>query len=180
MFELISTDMMEVFGRIPGGLVPGLAAVILVLLMEKIFRREFHILAACLTGCFVVYLYVIVQTAFFSREPGSRVGGIDLRILPGWRNNIFVCVYAVENIFMFFPFGMILPALWKPCRRLSVCILLAALFSAGIEAAQYVTGRGYCQAEDVLMNALGAAAGYGIFLLLRLAKNILSGRKVKL
>ena len=37
--------------------------------------------------------------------------------------------------------------------------------SVGIEYTQLVTGRGYCQIDDVVTNTVGAAIGFFVFLI---------------
>ena len=79
-----------------------------------------------------------------------------------WRSGVRrFCFLFFGNIACFIPFGFGLPAL-TPLRR-SV-IPLCFLGSFLIEYAQYVFGTGYSQTEDLILNTLGGALGYGLLL----------------
>jgi glycopeptide antibiotics resistance protein len=73
------------------------------------------------------------------------------------------------NIAMFVPFGVLLPLLRRDVRFLHV-LLAAALASIVIESSQFlissVLGYSYkmTDVDDVLLNTLGAALGYGLVL----------------
>ncbi len=163
MIDLMKGDLVEAAGYISHGLVFGLAVAAAVFLFQKLVKKEISPLRLFLLGCFVTYLCVMVQVAFFSREPGSRPGEIDWRILPDWENNSYVRVFAIENILMFLPFGILAPLLSDWFRKNCLCVLSGAVLSVAVEAAQCVTERGFCQAEDVLMNTIGTAVGYSLW-----------------
>ena len=64
------------------------------------------------------------------------------------------------NVLLFFPVGLSLPfalGKWKPA--VPVTVILACLFSAGIEYLQYRYSLGRCEVDDVIMNTLGALLG---------------------
>ena len=70
--------------------------------------------------------------------------------------------HTLGNLMWFAPLGFMLPALsprWDAWR----CLGLGAALSAGIEAAQFLMGTGICDVDDVLLNALGALAGRGVW-----------------
>lgn len=61
------------------------------------------------------------------------------------------------NILLFMPLGVLLGDKgWK-------AILFGFLLSVFIECAQYVAVLGYCEADDVLNNTIGAAIGSLLF-----------------
>ena len=69
--------------------------------------------------------------------------------------------YVIENIIMFIPWGMLLPLLIAPMQKRGwLCVLTAFLASVSLETVQYLTQRGHCQLDDVIMNTLGAFAGW--------------------
>lgn len=72
----------------------------------------------------------------------------------------------VENILLFLPIGALLPLLYRSFQKLSRCILYSFFFSLAIELAQLLCFRA-TDIDDLLMNTLGAAAGFGIFALLK-------------
>ena len=63
------------------------------------------------------------------------------------------------NVFLFFPFGFLLPFAAK--RNFPQSLLIGFLFSVGIEAAQYFFCLGMCEFDDVFHNSMGTALGYG-------------------
>ncbi len=110
----------------------------------------------------VVYLTVLLILAFFSREPGSRTG-MDWELFATWGKSAQSHAYFIENILMFVPFGLLLPAAVPAMRRGVLCVGVGFLFSAGLELAQLLTGRGFCQLDDIVTNTAGCAAGYFFF-----------------
>lgn len=111
---------------------------------------------------FIIYMEVLLQTAFFSREAGSRKG-IDLTILSTWGKTAQEHAYFIENIMMFVPLGILLPMLFKKIRKLQYCVLTGFLCSCTIEVSQLITQRGFCQLDDVITNTVGAVVGWMIW-----------------
>lgn len=72
----------------------------------------------------------------------------------------------VENILLFLPIGALLPLVYRGFQRLSRCVLYGFFFSLAIELAQLLCFRA-TDIDDLLMNTLGAATGFGIFALLK-------------
>lgn len=174
MVHLMTADILEVIRYIPHGILLGGFIVLCVAFLQFIGGHKIVIWRLFIVGMFLIYLIVLLQTAFFSREPGSRVGEIDWRILPNWQTAIWVRTYALENIIMFVPFGMLVPLIGRWTKKFYVCIPLAMLLSIGIEGSQYVTQRGFCQLEDLVMNSIGAVLGYGVWFL---SQRIVNGIK---
>lgn len=163
MYELMTSDILEVVSYIPYGIGVSFVFVLCMALYQYVHEKRIQLGRLFLLGTMIVYFVVLLQTAFFSREPGSRAGEIDWRILSNWQNDILVRVYALENIIMFLPFGVLGPLMGKVMRRVYFCIPLAMLLSVVIEAAQFITERGFCQLEDLIMNTIGAVIGYCIW-----------------
>ena len=66
------------------------------------------------------------------------------------------------NILMFIPFGLLLP--WFAKRKKARHIIVSGLIvSVLIEIFQYATALGVCDVDDVILNTLGVAIGYGIY-----------------
>ena len=64
------------------------------------------------------------------------------------------------NVFLFVPLGLSLPFVLGSGRLPEmITVALALAFSACIEYLQYRYGLGWCEADDVMMNTLGAAVG---------------------
>lgn len=111
---------------------------------------------------FLIYVAVLLQTAFFSREPGSR-SGVDLTLFETWGTTPIEHAYFIENILMYLPFGILAPMIWKRMRNGWWCVLAGGCSSMLLEFCQYLTQRGYCQLDDVLTNTIGAWIGWEIW-----------------
>lgn len=62
----------------------------------------------------------------------------------------------IKNIWLFIPFGAILFQLY-PSKRV---IIIPVVFSIIIEGAQFFTGMGICELDDVISNGLGGMIGF--------------------
>lgn len=63
------------------------------------------------------------------------------------------------NILMFVPMGVLLPYMNSEFRMKGIC-LIAFGFTVLIETSQYYLMRGCFETDDLIMNVLGAIAGY--------------------
>ncbi|MBS6196497.1 MAG: VanZ family protein [Clostridiales bacterium] len=70
------------------------------------------------------------------------------------------------NVIMLMPLGILMPLLWKNCRKLWKTAAAGFMTSLSIECLQLFTFRA-TDVDDLIMNTLGAAAGYGIFCVIR-------------
>ena len=67
------------------------------------------------------------------------------------------------NIFLFSPFGFLLPFLHRESRYWWVLLINAFWVVCCIEIFQLVTAYGAFDVDDILLNCLGAMLGYGCF-----------------
>lgn len=74
------------------------------------------------------------------------------------------------NIFLFLPLGLLPPLLWQKARRFWKTLLLAAGVMIPVELMQMLLLVGTCDVDDLILNLLGAALGYGLFRLMRWGK----------
>ena len=145
---------------------------------QALRRRKIRAGRECLLLALVVYLAALLQITVWR-------GGIDLRAafvggarqkaqltlfhttLDHWRAGPRYFIYHfVGNLAWFVPLGLLLP----PARRrwnFAETLLLGLLLSAGIEALQWLLGTGVTDVDDVMINGLGAALGYGLAALCR-------------
>lgn len=72
-------------------------------------------------------------------------------------------INLLGNIILFVPLGLFPPLLWNGMRRLWKTALLAAGVMAAIELLQMLLLVGTCDVDDLILNVLGAALGYGLF-----------------
>lgn len=107
----------------------------------------------------ITYITVLLQLAFFSREPGSRAR-VDLELFATWGNTTMSHAYFIENIIMFLPFGILFPLGFNKLKKGRYCIMTGFLFSVCLEIFQFLTQRGYCQLDDIVTNTIGTALGW--------------------
>lgn len=110
----------------------------------------------------VVYVLVLLETAFFSREPGSR-HSVDLTLFETWGHSAVSHAYFIENIVMYLPFGVLMPCSFLRMKKAGICVMAGFFSSVFLELSQLVTRRGYCQLDDVLTNTAGALIGWLIW-----------------
>ena len=65
------------------------------------------------------------------------------------------------NVLMFIPFGYFLPAIWPKLRGFLKTVLVSALTVVTVEISQVLLLVGSCDIDDLILNLLGVAAGYG-------------------
>ncbi len=164
LLHYILKDIKEPITYLPAGLLVG-EAVELLLYCTVRRRKKQKVGRAAADILLFAYLVVVFIQAFFSREPGSR-SGIDLVPFSTWGTTWQAHAYMIENIIMFLPLGMLLPAVNRKVRWRSALGMSLGL-SATVELLQLVTQRGYCQMDDILMNTLGGCIGYMIQYCLR-------------
>lgn len=67
------------------------------------------------------------------------------------------------NILVFVPFGILFPLVVSGKERFYVMLLNAFVFILGIETFQLFSAFGAFDVDDILLNCLGAAIGYGLY-----------------
>lgn len=177
ILKCIINDIAEPISYIPNGMIWGLVLAFFALGYELVSRkmgeriRWYKVIGFWLLG---IYVYVFLMQGYFSRPYGSRTS-VNMEILGTWAGGAQGKAYVLENVLMFLPFGVLLPFCFKQTRLIFCIVPLAFMVSTLLEYAQYLTGRGHCQADDVLMNTLGAAAGYLLFTLVyRIRKAVMA------
>lgn len=83
----------------------------------------------------------------------------------GWESALFRMAVKnlLGNVLLFVPLGAFLPALFPGLRRFWRTLALSAGLVACVEGLQYLLAVGACDVDDLLLNAAGAAAGYGLW-----------------
>ena len=67
------------------------------------------------------------------------------------------------NVIMFIPLGFFLPAVFEKLQKLWKILLTTTLIITMIEVMQLLTLLGSCDIDDLILNLVGAAIGYGIY-----------------
>ncbi len=125
----------------------------------------------------IIYIAVLLRATVI--KDGVRIATNELRLVPfntvfgylrGEKSLNFLAVNYLGNIFLFLPFGLILPVIFNKLN-IQKAIVLGLLTSVIIELIQHFTGCGYADIDDVLMNVLGVILGAFSYY------NILGGKK---
>lgn len=126
---------------------------------------------------FVMYLLLMIYLCFLSEDLG-RTGAAEreyrYNLVPFteirrfwiyWERVGFwkSFINLAGNVLAFLPFGFFLPILSRRVRRGVRCIFSGFLLSLMIETIQLVTKVGCFDVDDLMLNTLGAAVGYLMF-----------------
>ena len=164
IIQYILTDITEVFQYIPIGMISGILFFILSLVVKgilKLLKYDNNILVTKCTeiSLLVTYLVIFLEIVFLSREPGTRTG-VDLHLFETWGTDAQSHAYVLENILLFIPFGFLVPFVFSKCRSVIGTFCTGMFLSIGCESIQFITQRGHCQLDDVVMNTQGTVLGY--------------------
>ena len=121
-----------------------------------------------LVGLFISYVIMVIGVTFLNRGSNYQ-GGMELSFLSSYREawysfSVRHWQFVLLNIFMFVPFGILLPLLHSRFQKAIWTIGAALLFTLSIESFQLVTGYGIFEVDDLFNNLLGAIIGYGIIM----------------
>ena len=72
-------------------------------------------------------------------------------------------INLVGNVVMFIPLGFLLPKVFSKQNRFYKVLLTTTAAITLVELVQYVTLLGSCDIDDLILNVIGAAIGYGIY-----------------
>lgn len=125
---------------------------------------------ALIWAIFLIYIIVVLGATLGMRS--SNYGrSIELHLFysykdawnsfspAAWRNIIL-------NIMMFVPMGIMLPLIFKYCKRFWVTYLSGFLFTIVLEVIQLVSSRGIFELDDIFNNTLGCIIGYGLVMII--------------
>ena len=126
---------------------------------------------------FVLYILALIYFLFFADRYGQMAFAqreyhynlvlfTEIRRFWNYREQLgFLEVAAnlLGNVVGFMPFGMILPLICRNARGFFFITFSGFTLSLCVEVTQLMTKLGSFDVDDLLMNTLGAAAGYLIF-----------------
>lgn len=140
-------------------------------LLDRIYARR-RLVFAILLACFVL---LTLWLTLLGREPGAER---EVRLtlfraykvwLKGRKRGPSLVKQNIENVLFFVPFGFLLPGTARRARpgirNFLLTGLVTLLFSAGIEAAQWMFYLGLFELDDIVCNTLGGLIGCGIYAL---------------
>ncbi|RDU23385.1 VanZ family protein [Anaerosacchariphilus polymeriproducens] len=133
---------------------------------------------------FVIYLIFLIYFMFFAEGFGrvnSQNREYSYNIVPFREIKRFirysnllggkaVLINLVGNVVGFMPIGFIPPIITKRCRSICFMTLLGLECSLLIEISQLIFKVGSFDVDDLILNTLGAAAGYLVFAICNLLR----------
>ncbi|MBQ7801472.1 MAG: VanZ family protein [Oscillospiraceae bacterium] len=88
-----------------------------------------------------------------------------VRLLDSARTTLvrLAAVNLFGNVIMFIPLGFFLPRVFGGLRKLWKTLFVTVLIISLVEIAQFFTRMGCCDIDDLILNIIGAAIGYGLY-----------------
>ncbi len=86
--------------------------------------------------------------------------------LTDWGQGLHVRAAVINlggNIGMFVPFGLGLPWLYPQMRQFRPFFLFVLTVDGMIEFMQWITGLGFCDVDDIILNLLGICLGWLLY-----------------
>lgn len=137
---------------------------IILRLRKKKYDRLWQMaLSVCLFGVLCLYLSYLMSLTLSGREAGSRAVKVNLEIFGTWSDDGSLSAFALENVLLFIPFGLMVPLMNRFFKKWWNLVLAAFVSSMFIELTQILTGRGFFEIDDILLNTGGAIIGYIVF-----------------
>ena len=141
---------------------------------------------------FVLYVAILMYLLFFSEGYGRAVQAdrtyrynlipfVEIKRFWKYREQLgafalFTNIFG--NILGFVPFGFILPVILPRFRNGFLIILSGFSVSLTVETIQLITKVGCFDVDDLILNTLGAAAGYLFFFICNYIRRRCHGKKI--
>ena len=139
-------------------------------------HRKLHIVLFCIYSGFMLVLlfnrtggiegmdYWKQIRASLNLEPFHTIR-LFLKVLNKQAYSSAALINLGGNVIMFIPLGFFLPQVFPALQKFWRCILATILIITVVELTQLFTLLGSCDIDDLILNVIGAAIGYGIFTL---------------
>ena len=141
---------------------------------------------------FVLYVLILVYLLFFSEGYGrvaqaereyryNLVPFVEIRRFWTYREQLgmfalFTNIFG--NVMGFVPYGFVLPVIARRMRNGFFIILSGFCISLSVEVIQLITKVGCFDVDDMILNTLGAALGYGIYAVCEIFRRKHNGKKI--
>ena len=142
----------------------------------EVKHRKLDIVLFCLYSGLMLYLlfhraggiegmdYWKQIQAKLNLEPFHTIR-LFLKVLGSPAYNAAAVINLGGNVFLFIPLGFFLPRIFPSLQKFRHTILVTFLIITAVELTQLFTLLGTCDIDDLILNVIGAAIGYGIFIL---------------
>ncbi len=115
----------------------------------------------------IISITLIVRETMILRVPENRCVVLEpfreFNAFLHTPDHLYWFMQIFLNIFLFVPFGFLLPCTHMRFRNWMTTVSLGWLMSGLIEMMQYITGRGVMEVDDVIHNTLGALCGFVLY-----------------
>ncbi|MFT8320681.1 MAG: VanZ family protein [Bacillus sp. (in: firmicutes)] len=122
-----------------------------------------------LFGLSIMYIFYLTMFPHPSLGIGVGIGGINLvpfEMLHGLLTEQSLRTFMINvggNIFLFVPFGFLLPWRFSQVHTVIHAAIIGALFSTTIEITQLMITNRFTDIDDIILNTLGTIIGYVLF-----------------
>ena len=134
-----------------------------------VFRMGSRAGRAVAAGTLGAYVVLVLALTVLSRSQRAGAAEVGVGIVATWASRLAneggMRYELTANALMLLPVGFLLPVATGWGFKRSMCACTA--FTVSIEAAQLLTARGVPESSDVVLNVLGALAGYGLYAVAR-------------
>jgi glycopeptide antibiotics resistance protein len=133
-----------------------------ILLMRKRVKRF------CM-GLFFTYLFTLIYVTLFTYnyyvygKSFNLVFFDSIRLMFDSGDPWLFAKNVLGNVVLFFPFGFLLPIVYKPMRFFRSCLAISFSTSLFIELCQYQFAERIFDVDDIFLNTVGAMLGWMIF-----------------
>ena len=119
---------------------------------------------------------LLMMWLLFGQRWGQSAGALNLEPFDTVRRYIWVLRHSSDadllrhavinlggNVAMFVPLGFLAPCIWEKMGKFGWHFLAMALTIVLIELLQFITNLGSCDVDDLILNLVGTAIGFGIY-----------------
>ena len=149
-----------------------LVAAAVALLLRHLYRHR-DTLARGGMAAFLLWFGIVLYLTLF-----SRIGKVEQMqaVMTPFRGvaaairdrSLAPLEHSFLNVLLFVPFGFLIPCVNPRCLgRAGFALLGGIVASTLIEGLQMIFGIGFCDIDDIIANAIGAAVGYVLYRLHR-------------
>lgn len=133
-------------------------------------QKTLRVVWACIL---VVYAAILIWAALISRDNGGE-RSLNLTLFSSYRiilrryNCLDVFKQIIDNILVFVPLGILLPAAYSAKHEMKnymFVVFAGFIMSLIIEILQYVFAIGFTEIDDLVNNTWGSMIGCGIYAL---------------
>lgn len=151
-----------------------------------------HLIRHAGLGLFVLYMMLLIYFLFFSEEYGRVAEAersfrynlkpfVEIRRFWVYRYQLGLGALLTNlfgNVIGFIPYGYILPVVTRHMRSGFLIILSGFCLSLTVEIIQLITKVGSFDVDDLILNTLGAALGYLLFVICNTVRRKYYGKKI--